>query len=220
MSKSNLFPTPMLGSNPLRMKLNVSNGWPQRREVILLGTPRLRWDSNPRFCQFGSRIPIICVHRPFHAMTLPMPICVSGIPLMPSRYFKSHTYYKQLGNALLRCTQGAGLTTTRHLHVLMVMYGLGGGNVTRCKLQGVTIAHLHHVRLKPACQSERGKKTRWTKEQERSQHQGTDKHRVWQDPEGSDKQGQREKIGCKVIGGSPSPVMVMGMKTMRGKQRE
>ena len=45
--------------------------------------------------------------------------------------------------------------------------------------------------------SERGKKTRQTEEEVGRQHQGMDRLRVWQVPEGSGEQEKMEKTGCE-----------------------
>ena len=47
--------------------------------------------------------------------------------------------------------------------------------------------------------SERGKKTRRTKEEVGRQHQGMDRPGIRQVPEGSGEQGKMEKTGCKII---------------------
>ena len=52
--------------------------------------------------------------------------------------------------------------------------------------------------------SEKGRKTRRTKEEVRRQHQGMDRPRVRQVPEGSGEQGKMEKTGCKIICGAPT----------------
>ena len=59
--------------------------------------------------------------------------------------------------------------------------------------------------------SERGKKTRRTKEEVGRQHQGMDRPGVWQVPEGSVEQGKMEKTGCKIICGAPATLMVKGL---------
>ena len=58
--------------------------------------------------------------------------------------------------------------------------------------------------------SERGKKTRQIKEEVRRQHQGMDRPGVWQVPEGSGDQERMEEIGCKIICGAPTTLMVKG----------
>ena len=63
-----------------------------------------------------------------------------------------------------------------------------------------TILHARH--------SERGKKTRWTKEEVGRQHQAMDKPGVRQVPEGSGEQGKMEKTGCKIICGAPTTLAV------------
>ena len=54
--------------------------------------------------------------------------------------------------------------------------------------------------------SERGKKTRRTKEEVGRQHQGMDRLGVWQVPEGSGEQGKKEKLVAKssVVAQRPS----------------
>ena len=62
--------------------------------------------------------------------------------------------------------------------------------------------------------SERGKKTRWTKEEVGRQHQGMDWPGVRQIPEGSGEQGKMEKTGCKIICGAPTTLTVKGLMIM------
>ena len=62
--------------------------------------------------------------------------------------------------------------------------------------------------------SERGKKTRRTKEEVRRQHQGMDWPGVRQVPEGSGEQGKMEKTGCKIICGAPTTLAVKGLMMM------
>ena len=62
--------------------------------------------------------------------------------------------------------------------------------------------------------SERGKKTRQTKEEKGRQHQGMDKPGVRQIPEGSGEQGKMEKTGCKIICGAPTTLAVKGLMMM------
>ena len=52
--------------------------------------------------------------------------------------------------------------------------------------------------------SERGKKTRRTKEEVGRQHKGMDRPGVWQVPESSGEQGKMEKTGCEIICGAPT----------------
>ena len=52
--------------------------------------------------------------------------------------------------------------------------------------------------------SERGKRTRRTKEEVGRQRQGMDRPGVRQVPEGSGEQGKMEKTGCKIICGAPT----------------
>ena len=59
--------------------------------------------------------------------------------------------------------------------------------------------------------SERGKKTRRTKEEVGRQHQGIDRPGVWQVSEGSGEQGKMEETGCKIICGAPTTVAVKGL---------
>ena len=62
--------------------------------------------------------------------------------------------------------------------------------------------------------SERGKKTRRTKEEVGRQHQGMDRLGVRQVPEGSGEQGKLEKTGCKIICGAPTTLAVKGLMMM------
>ena len=61
---------------------------------------------------------------------------------------------------------------------------------------------------------ERGKKTRRTKKKVERQFQGMDRSRVRQVPEGSGKQGEMEKTGCKVICGAPTTLAVKELMMM------
>ena len=62
--------------------------------------------------------------------------------------------------------------------------------------------------------SERGKKTRRTKEEVGKQLQGMDRPGVRQVPEGSGEQGKMEKTGCKIICGAPTTLAVKGLMMM------
>ena len=62
--------------------------------------------------------------------------------------------------------------------------------------------------------SERGKKTRRTKEEVGRQHQGMDRPGVRQVPEGSGEQGKMEKTGCKIICGASTTLAVKGLMLM------
>ena len=62
--------------------------------------------------------------------------------------------------------------------------------------------------------SERGKKTRRTKEEVGRQHQGMDRAGVRQVPEGSGEQGKMEKTGCKIICGAATTLAVKGLMMM------
>ena len=59
--------------------------------------------------------------------------------------------------------------------------------------------------------SERGKKTRQTEEEVGRQHQGMDRPRVRQVPEGCEEQGKMEETGCKIICGAPTTLVVKGL---------
>ena len=59
--------------------------------------------------------------------------------------------------------------------------------------------------------SERGKKTRRTKEEVGRQHQGMYRPGVRQVLEGSGEQGKMEKTGCKIICGAPTTLAVKGL---------
>ena len=65
-----------------------------------------------------------------------------------------------------------------------------------------------------ARQSERGKKTRQTKEEVGRQHQGMDRPGVRQVSEGSGELGKMEKTGCKIICGAPTTLAVKGLMMM------
>ena len=58
--------------------------------------------------------------------------------------------------------------------------------------------------------SERGKKTRRTKEEAERQHQGMDRPGVRKVPEGSGERGKMEETGCKIICGAPTTLAVKG----------
>ena len=58
--------------------------------------------------------------------------------------------------------------------------------------------------------SERGKKTRRTKEELGRQHQAMDRPGVIEVPEGSGKQRKMEETGCEVICGAPTTLEVKG----------
>ncbi|WP_419589238.1 hypothetical protein, partial [Thiolapillus sp.] len=67
--------------------------------------------------------------------------------------------------------------------------------------------------------SDRGKKTRRTKEEVGRQHQGMDRPGVRQVPEGSGEQGKMEKTGCKIICGAPTTLAVKGLMMRRRRRR-
>ena len=62
--------------------------------------------------------------------------------------------------------------------------------------------------------SERGKKTKRTKEEVGREHQGMDRLGVRQAPEGSGERGKMEKTGCKIICGAPTTLAVKGLMMM------
>ena len=59
--------------------------------------------------------------------------------------------------------------------------------------------------------SERGQKTRRTKEEVGRQHQGMDRPGVRQASEGSGEQGKMEKASCKIIRDAPKTLAVKGL---------
>ena len=67
--------------------------------------------------------------------------------------------------------------------------------------------------------SERGKKTRRTKEEVERQHQGMDRPRVRQIPKGGGEQGKIEKIGSKMICGAPTTLALKGLMMMMMSSR-
>ena len=58
--------------------------------------------------------------------------------------------------------------------------------------------------------TEKGKKTRQTEEEVGRQHQGMDRPRVHQVPEGSGEQGKMEETGCEIICGALMTLAVKG----------
>ena len=62
--------------------------------------------------------------------------------------------------------------------------------------------------------SERGEKTRRTKEEVGRQHEGMDRPGVRQVPECSEEQGKMEKTGGKIICGAPMTLTVKGFMMM------
>ena len=62
--------------------------------------------------------------------------------------------------------------------------------------------------------SERGKKTRRTKEEVGRQPQGMDRPGVQQVPEGSGEQGKMEKTGCKIMCDVPTTLTIKGLLMM------
>ena len=67
--------------------------------------------------------------------------------------------------------------------------------------------------------TERGKKTRLTKEEVGRQHQGTDRPGVRQVQEGSGKKGKMEETGCEIICGAPTILTVKGLRRRRRRRR-
>ena len=61
---------------------------------------------------------------------------------------------------------------------------------------------------------ERGKKTRRTKEEVGTQHQGMNRPGVRQVPEGSKEQVKREETGCEIICGAPMTLAVKELMIM------
>ena len=59
-----------------------------------------------------------------------------------------------------------------------------------------------------------GKKTRQIEEEVGRQHQGMDRPRVRQVPEGSGEQGKMQEIGSKIICGAPTTLTVKGLMMM------
>ena len=69
---------------------------------------------------------------------------------------------------------------------------------------------VYYVVYHLARHSERGKKTRRTKEEVGRQHQGMDRPGVRQVSEDSGEQGKMEKIGCEIICGVQTTLAVKG----------
>ena len=80
----------------------------------------------------------------------------------------------------------------------------------RCKLQwyGYVSCALGLAKTILQRHSERGKKTRRTKEEVGRQHQGMDRPGVQQVHEGSGEQGKMEKTGCEIICGALTTLTV------------
>ena len=75
----------------------------------------------------------------------------------------------------------------------------------------MVMSPVHQVWPKPlARHSERGKKTRQTKEEVGRQHQGTDMPGVRQVLEGSGEQEKMEETGCKITCGVPTTLVMNG----------
>ena len=87
------------------------------------------------------------------------------------------------------------------------------GKAILCTLNG-NVAQLVERRNHLARHSERGKKTRRTKEEVGRQHQGMDRPGVRRVPEGSGEQGKLEKTGCKIICGASTTLAVKGLMMM------
>ena len=62
--------------------------------------------------------------------------------------------------------------------------------------------------------SERRKKTRQTEEEVGRQHQGMDRPRGRQVPQGNGEQGKMEITGCRIICGTPTTLGIKGMMMM------
>ena len=79
----------------------------------------------------------------------------------------------------------------------------------------MAMSPVHRVLPKASARhSERGKKTRQTKEEVGRQHQGKDRPGVRQVPEGSGEQGKIEKTGCEIICGAPTTFAVKELMKM------
>ena len=63
--------------------------------------------------------------------------------------------------------------------------------------------------------SERGKKTRRTKEEVGRQHYGMDRPGVRRVPESSGERGKTEKTGCRIICSAPTTLAVKGLMMMK-----
>ena len=85
--------------------------------------------------------------------------------------------------------------------------------VKRCKLQWYghvsRSSGLAKTILQGTVQAGSGQKA-----DRRRQHQGTDRPRVHQVPEGSGEQGKMEKTGCKIICSAPMTLAVKGLMMM------
>ena len=87
--------------------------------------------------------------------------------------------------------------------------------IKRCNCSGMVMFPVHQVWPSHlAKHSERGKKTRQTKEEVGGQHQEMDRPGVPQVPDGSGEQGKIEKTGCKIICGAQTTIAVKGLMMM------
>ena len=85
---------------------------------------------------------------------------------------------------------------------------------TNCS--GMVMSPIHKVWPKPSC------KAQWKGEEDKARqrrrwedkHQGMDRPRVRQVPEGNGEQGKIEKIGCKIIYGAPTTLAVKRLITL------
>ena len=84
--------------------------------------------------------------------------------------------------------------------------------------QGIIFPFIRSGQNHIARHSERGKKTRRTKEEVGRQHQGMDRPGVRQVPESSREQGKMEKTDCKIICGAPTTLAVKGLMMMIAKR--
>ena len=94
--------------------------------------------------------------------------------------------------------------------VLLLRWGETQTEVVWTRLPCITSGQNHLAR-----HSERGKKTKQTEKKVGRQHQGMDRPRVCQVPEGSGEQGKIEESGCEVICGTPITPMVKGYMTVK-----
>ena len=86
--------------------------------------------------------------------------------------------------------------------------------IKRRKLQWYGHVFIRFGQNHLARHSERGKKTRWTKEEVGRQHQGMDRSGLRQVPEGSGGQGKMEKTVWEIICGAPTTLAVKGLMMM------
>ena len=75
----------------------------------------------------------------------------------------------------------------------------------------MVVIPVHQVWQKPSCKAQcKGEEDKADGKREERQHQGIDRPGVRQVPEGSGELTKMEEIGCKIICGAPTTLLVKG----------